>query len=210
MKKNKPFTEEWELYEKGKEYNYSLDLYEKVNTNERFYRGDQWDNLNTSGLPTPVFNIFKRIIGYFTSSIMQSPVKMRYTLASPQYGKGIDEDRARLASAKLNSIADMRWEKNKMNSLLADSLVDAAVSGDAVCYTYWDNDIKTGQPFTGDFVSVLIDNTNVFFGDPNSKDVQKQPYILIAQRETVKDLIAQAKRNGMGKDVTDRIVPDDD
>ena len=68
MKKNMPFTEEWELYEKGKEYNYSIGLYEKVNTNERFYRGDQWDNLKSSGLPTPVFNIFKRIIGYFTSS----------------------------------------------------------------------------------------------------------------------------------------------
>jgi hypothetical protein len=31
--RKKPFTEEWELYEKGKEYNYSIDLYEKVNTN---------------------------------------------------------------------------------------------------------------------------------------------------------------------------------
>ena len=38
MKKNKsmPFTEEWELYERGKEYNYSINLYETVNTNERF------------------------------------------------------------------------------------------------------------------------------------------------------------------------------
>ena len=72
-----PFTEEWMLYEKGKEYNYSINLYETVNTNERFFRGDQWDNLNSGGLPTPVFNIFKRIIGYFTSSIMQSPVTVR-------------------------------------------------------------------------------------------------------------------------------------
>ena len=70
-----PFTEEWELYEKGKEYNYSIDLYNNVNTNERFYRGDQWDNLQAGGLPTPVFNIFKRIIGYFTSSIMQTQIK---------------------------------------------------------------------------------------------------------------------------------------
>jgi hypothetical protein len=211
MKKATPFTEEWELYEKGKEYNYSLDLYEKVNTNERFYRGDQWDNIQSSGLPTPVFNIFRRIIGYFTSSIMQSPVKMRYTPSSPAlYGKGNDEANASIAGARLNAIADMRWEKNKMNNLLADSLVDAAISGDAVCYTYWDNDIKTGQPFKGDFVSVLVDNVNVFFGDPNSKDVQKQPYILIAQRETVQDLIAQAKRNGMGSDVTDKIKPDTD
>ncbi|MBQ5837031.1 MAG: hypothetical protein IIW39_00020 [Clostridia bacterium] len=211
MKKVKPFTEEWELYEKGKEYNYSLNLYETVNTNERFYRGDQWDNLQASGLPTPVFNIFKRIIGYFTSSIMQSPIKMRYSLASPAlYGNGKGESKASVASAKLNAIADMRWEKNKMNGLLADSLVDAAVSGDAVCYTYWDNDIKTGQPFKGDFVSVLLDNTSVFFGDPNSKDVQSQPYILIAQRETVASLIAQAKRNKMPESVIERILPDTD
>lgn len=212
MKTNKgrPFTEEWELYEKGKEYNYSINLYENVNTFERFYRGDQWDNLNSGGLPTPVFNIFKRIIGYFTSSIMQTPVKMRYTFASPYGGNGLGEEEARAASEKLNAITDMRWEKNKMNNLLASALTDAAVSGDAVCYTYWDPDIKTGQPFTGDFRSVLIDNTNVFFGNPNSKNVEKQPYILIAQRETVDELIAQAKKNGMPKEIIDRIAPDDD
>ncbi len=210
MKRNKPFTEEWELYEKGKEYNYSIDLYNKVNTNERFYRGDQWDNLQSTGLPTPVFNIFKRIIGFFTSSIMQTPVKLRYSFASPFGGNGKSGKEARAASERLNAICDMRWEKNKMNSLLADSLVDAAISGDAVCYTYWDSEIKTGQPFIGDFVSVLIDSTNVFFGDPNSKNIQKQPYILIAQRETVEDLIAQAKRNGMPKESIERIAPDDE
>ncbi len=203
------FTEEWSLYEKGKEYNYSINLYEKVNTNERFFRGDQWDNLSSSGLPTPVFNIFKRIINHFTSSILQSPVKMRFSFANPISGT-VGTNGAGIASEKLNRISDSRWEKNKMNDLLASALNDAAVSGDAVCYTYWDPDVKTGQPFTGDFKSVLIDNTNVFFGDPNSKNVQKQPYILIAQRETVEDLIAQAKRNGMAKDQIDRITADSD
>ncbi len=204
------FTEEWELYEKGKEYNYSINLYDTVNTNERFFRGDQWDNLNSGGLPTPVFNIFKRIIGYFTSSIMQTPVKMRFSFASPCSSIGFSEEEADTASEKLNRIADMRWEKNKMNDLLASSLTDAAVSGDAICYTYWDSEIKTGQPFTGDFVSVLLDNTNVFFGDPNSKNVQKQPYILIAQRETVADLKSQAIKNGRSKDETDKIAADED
>ncbi len=212
MRKNKntPFTEEWDLYEKGKEYNYSIDLYEKVNTNERFYRGDQWDNLNSGGLPTPVFNIFKRIIGFFVSSVMQSPIKMRFSFASPIGGRGLGEFDAGIASEKLNAISDMRWEKNKMNDLLASSLTEAAVTGDAVCYTYWDPDVKTGQPFTGDFKSVLIDNTNVFFGDPNSKNVQKQPYILIAQRETVVDLIRQAEKNGISKEYIDKIAPDDE
>ncbi len=209
-RKTMPFTEEWQLYEKGKEYNYSINLYENVNTNERFFRGDQWDNLNSGGLPTPVFNIFKRIISYFSSSIMQTPVKMRFSFGSPYGGSGFSEEEASAASEKLNRIADMRWEKNKMHDLLASSLTDAAVSGDAVCYTYWDPEIKTGQPFTGDFVSVLIDNTNVFFGNPNSKNVQKQPYILIAQRETVSDLIMQARKNGRNKEEIDKIAPDND
>ncbi len=211
MKRNKSkgFTEEWELYERGKEYNESLGLYEKVNLNERFYRGDQWDGASSGGLPTPVFNIFRRIINYFTSSIMQTPIKMRYSFSAPVL-RGFTKEELADAGKRLNAIADMRWEKNKMNDLLADALTDAAVSGDAVCYTYWDSDIKTGQAFKGDFVSLLIDNTNVFFGDPNSKSVQDQPYILIAQRETVEELALQAKRNGRRQEEIDRICPDND
>lgn len=208
-KKKTPYTEEWELYEKGKEYNCSIDLYDKVNTNERFFRGDQWDGISSGGLPTPVFNIFKRIINYFTSSIMQTPIKMRYTFSSPCGSDfGISEEEAAKASEKLNRIADARWEKSKMDDLIASSLTDAAVSGDAVCYTYWDESVRTGQKFKGDFVSTLIDGTNVFFGDPNSKNVQKQPYILIAQRETVEDLRAQAVKNGIPKEDVARILPD--
>ncbi|MBO4453126.1 MAG: hypothetical protein J5793_04260, partial [Clostridia bacterium] len=208
--RNSPFTDEWQLYEKGKEYNYSIDLYNKVNTNERFYRGDQWDNVNSGGLPTPVFNIFKRIIGYFTSSVMQNAVKMRYTVTSPGGGNGISEEEAKTASDKLNRIAEMRWNKNKIDDLLASTLTDAAVSGDGICYTYWDPDVRTGQAFTGDFVTVPIDNTNVFFGDPNSKDVRKQPYILIAQRETVESLKNQALKNGVPQEERDKIKPDSD
>ncbi|MBR5859555.1 MAG: hypothetical protein IKZ05_06485 [Clostridia bacterium] len=206
-RKNSHFTEEWELYEKGKEYNHSVNLYENVNIFERFYRGDQWENVQTNGLPTPVFNIFKRIISYFVSSIMQTSIRLRYGSVSPAVKLPYDVSGA---VKKLNDIVDSRWEKTKMNDLLANALTDAAISGDAVAYTYWDSDVKTGQAFKGDFVTVLIDNTNVFFGDPNSKDVQKQPYILIAQRETVESLRAQAKANGIPQHELDKIVPDSD
>ena len=168
LKRQLPFTEEWQLYKKGKEYNYSINLYENVNNNTRFFQGDQGEGVNTGGLPTPVFNIFKRIINYYTSTIMQSAVGMRYSFASP-YGKGteISEKDAFDTCELLNGIIDMRMEKMKFDKLLSDSLTDAAITGDAVCYTYWDPSVKTGQPFTGDFVSVLVDNTNVFFGNPN-------------------------------------------
>ena len=50
FRKQKPYTEEWQLYEQGKEYHYSIGLYDKVNTNERFYRGDQWEGVQSGGL----------------------------------------------------------------------------------------------------------------------------------------------------------------
>ena len=32
----------WEQYERGKEYKRRINLYETVKTNERYYRGEQW------------------------------------------------------------------------------------------------------------------------------------------------------------------------
>lgn len=206
FKKKSPCTEEWQLYEQGKEYHYSIGLYDRVNTNERFYRGDQWDGVQSGGLPTPVFNLFRRIIDYFTSTVLSGAVRMRFTPDMPSGDPVADAD----AADRLNQITDYRWEKQKMDTLLANALRDAAISGDAVCYTYWDPTVKTGQAYTGDFVSTLIDNTNVFFGDPNCKQVEKQPYILISQRETVESLRRQAKANGRSAEEIKRILPDGD
>lgn len=205
--KKDAYTSEWELYEKGREYHHSIGLYEKVNANERFYRGDQWEGVQSGGLPTPVFNIFRRIIDFFTSTVLSSAVRMRYSSDAPATSDGTAEEEA---CEKLNRMAEDRWERQDMDGLLADALQDAAISGDAVCYTYWDPTVRTGQAYTGDFVSVLIDNTNVFFGDPNCKDVEKQPYILISMRENVENLQKQAKANGVPEAEIRKITPDDD
>jgi hypothetical protein len=211
VKQKEQYTEEWELYEKGKEYNYSLDLYNKVASNERFYRGDQWEGINSNGLPKPTFNIFKRIINYYTSNLLSSSVSMRFSYASP-FGSGnaISADEAAAYAELLNGICRTRWEKLKMDSLLLDALTDGAISGDAIAYTYWDKSVRTGQPYSGDFRTVLVDNTNVFFGDPNMRDPQKQPYILISMRENVSELQKAARKAGLSEDVVRKIVPDSD
>lgn len=208
FRKQKTFTEEWQLYEKGKEYHHSIGLYDHVNTNERFYRGDQWEGVQSGGLPTPVFNIFRRIIDFFTSTVLSGAVRLRFSSETPvSSASGKSEADT---TEKLNRIADFRWDKQKMNALLANALRDAAITGDAVCYTYWDPSVRTGQPYTGDFVSLLVDNTNVFFGNPNSKSIEKQPYILLSMRETVEDLQAQAKQNGRSEEEIRKITSDSD
>lgn len=208
LRKQKAFTEEWALYEKGKEYNRSIGLYDEVDTNERFYRGDQWQGVAASGLPTPVFNFFKRIIDYYISNIASSSVKMSFRYASPVPTKTPEEEEK--INDTLNKAAENRWEKLKMDKLISDSLYDAAITGDAFAYTYWDPGVKTGQAYTGDFKTVLIDNTNVFFGNPNSVSVQSQPYILISGRELVSEVRKQAEKNGLAKDKIALIIPDSD
>ncbi|MDD4125837.1 MAG: hypothetical protein PHW77_08975, partial [Eubacteriales bacterium] len=211
VKLKKPSTDEWKLYEKGREYNNSLDLCGKVATNERFYRGEQWDGVKSAGLPRPVFNIFKRIINYYSSSILSSSVAMRFSYASP-FGEGLSVDTADARSCEtlLNRICEKQWERLHMDELMDDALRDAAISGDAVAYTYWDGEAKTGQKYSGDFKTVLVDNTNVFFGNPNYSDAQKQPWILISSREYTEDLKAAAKANGRSAEEIARITPDTD
>ncbi|MBQ3080943.1 MAG: hypothetical protein IJC49_00640 [Clostridia bacterium] len=210
-KKKLDCTEDWALFEKGREYNHSIDLYSTVNRNERFYRGDQWQGVESGGLPKPVFNIFKRIIGYYISNVMQSRTTMRFSYASP-FGNngGTPKEDAEAIADCLNKIIQARADKAKLNDLLSDALMDAALSGDAIAYTYWEPSVKTGQAFTGDFKTVLVDNTNVFFGNPNSKNVQSQPYILISSRETVASLVKHAKNNGVPEEMIKKIVPDDE
>ena len=181
MPKNKrQFLDEWEEYERGKEYNARLGLFEKVSRNERFYRGDQWKGINANNLPTPIFNIFKRVIDYYISNIMSDATVLHYSGIRDNLSLSTNE-----AADLLNGVAKSRWERLKIDQLISNALLEAALCGDAVAYTYWDPTIKTGQPFRGDFVTRLVENTNVFFGNPNIHDVQAQPYILISAREMV-------------------------
>lgn len=206
MSKNKKRAlDEWREYEDGKEYNIRLGLYDTVAKNERFYRGEQWRGVCSNDLPTPVFNLFKRVIDYYISNVMSDATVLHYSSIRQGDAKSSDE-----AANMLSGIAKTRWERLKMDSLLSNALLDAALCGDAVAYTYWDPTIKTGQPFRGDFVTRLIENTNVFFGNPNVHDVQAQPFILISGRELIEDVKKQARANKNSNHDVESIEADSD
>ena len=57
----------WAEYQRGVEYNNSIDLYETVRVNRNFYLGRQWEGLNAPDLPKPVMNVMKRVVSYQTS-----------------------------------------------------------------------------------------------------------------------------------------------
>lgn len=199
-------------------YNQKLGYYAKATENENYINGEQWIGVQHNGLPTPVFNIEKRIMDYKIAALSSQKVKAVYGLEGvTQYGdiSGIDVDEKILKEMELGEVAkllsgnaEVRWEKMKMDSMLRRLLRDGFVTGDMCTHTYWDDSIKTGQKAKGDFVTERVNGGNVFFGNPNEPNVQKQPWIIILLRDTVENLKEEAKRNGVKQEEIDSIGED--
>ena len=109
-------------------------------------------------------------------------------------------------------------ERVKFDDLKEQTLRNAYISGTGVLYTYWDSRVRTGLyadesrqvPITGDLACEVLDIENVYFGDPNLYEIQDQPYILIVQRKSVRDLRREARRNGRPARDIEAIRPDRD
>lgn len=200
----------WRQFEAGRDYNTRIGLYENVAQNERFYRGDQWRSVNSGQLPTPVFNIIRRIVDYLSAQISSDNIGIYYSDENMPFLT--DDERVKVSAAVdlLNKNAAFRWEKCRMDRLIRTVLLDAALSGDGVLFTYWDPTIETGQVYSGDFVTLPIDSTDIFVADVNSTNLQSQEYIIISGRAKVDLLRSEAIASGLKDDMVQKIVPDSD
>lgn len=212
-----------------------LGIFEQTKLNERFYVGDQWYGAKCgNNRPLARRNIIKRIGEYKMSVVGASPVSVRYTADGIPYnikskqradevkaklglGRGIspqpDNDEIALITDALSSYQKLCAERVKFDIKNEQLLRNAYISGTGIAYTYWDNEIDTGlfadkgkrQKIKGDIAFQVLDVENVIFGDPNSDEVQTQPYILLSERLDVDSVRREAKRNGLS---TDNILPD--
>lgn len=203
-------TKAWERYEAGVAYKRRIGLYSSVRENERFYRGDQWQGVNANDLPTPTFNIIKRIIGYMISSVTRQPVSVTYSDESLPVREDSEGKRLLRAGIELlNKHASYRFDKCRMENLIRDALLDAAISGDGVFYVYWDPNEKTGQFYEGDIKTSLIDNVDLFVSNVNIRDIQSQDYVMISGRASVSALREEGRRNGVSEKLLANIAPDE-
>jgi len=194
-------------YEAGLSFNTGIDLYECVQTNENFFIGKQWEGVKSNGLPTPVFNFLKRVVLFSVANVSTDNLKLR-AKPLPSSGKHPVHAMEVLVDILNDQFAAI-FEFNKMGANIREFCRNAAVDADGCMYTYWDNDVETGQPSRGAIRTEVLQNTQVMFGNPNSRDVQSQPYILIERRLLVDDAKRRAKTNGASEDDLEAIVADD-
>ena len=181
-------------YDAGLSFNQGIDLYDCVQTNENFFIGKQWEGVKANGLPTPVFNFLKRVVLFSVANVSTDNLKLH---AKPMPSSGqMPAAFGEILSNILNDQFASIFEFNKMGSCIRQFCRNAAVDADGCTYTYWDPDVETGQPSRGAIRTEVLMNTQVMFGNPNSRDVQSQPYILIERRMLGKEARKRAKANG--------------
>ena len=225
MEDDRRVTKAWERYERGRSYNNRLipNQYNLVNTNIEFFAGNQWLHLDQTPamqkLPKPVFNIIKRIASLFVASLTSSAASISFDELSYYAGDPVeagaqgksetDVNGAAVATAEVQNLL----EKFKMDYRIREALFDGAQTGDYCAHFYWDaNAVPYGGAFgpcRGEIRMELVDGINVMFGNPNTPEVERQPYILIVGRDTVENLRREMKQH-REEGSLDELRPDGD
>ncbi len=113
-----------------------------------------------------------------------------------------DGEEVALVMSALNDYQKVTAERLKLDILAEKALKNAYIGGTGIIYTYWDSSVSTGLyaddtktvAIKGDIVSEALQIENVYFGDPYTEDVQKQPYIIIATEKSADEVYREASR----------------
>lgn len=198
------FTE----YDAGIKFCNNINLYRTVETNENFFIGKQWEGVVSNGLPTPVFNFLKRVVLFSVANVSTDNLKLHAEIL-PSTGKapaGVMETLADIVNDQFSGI----FEVCNLSAKLREFCRNAAVDGDGCLYSYWDPDAETGQDAKGAIKTEVLQNTQITFGNPNCRDVQSQPYILIDRRMMIDDAVERAMKNGVDQETAERLIVADE
>lgn len=179
----------WREYEEGQDYNNSIRLNERVKQNNNMFIGKQWEGVNAPDMVKPVFNIMKRVVNFEIASIVSDSVGVELSaFGTEQEG---------LLQATQDQIRRI-FEYAKFGRLSRQVLRNAAVDADGALHLYFDpgadDDGSGGTP--GRIMAEVVNNTEVYFGNPQRHDPQEQPWIIIESHRRVEDVKEEMKRNG--------------
>lgn len=196
-------------YKDGLSYLRKMGFLDKWPEYERFKSGDQWPaaTARTKSLPRPVFNLIKMIETHKVANVMSEQINMLFSREEADETQG-QEDIGDLFSR----YSAATWENIKQDDINEEALDIAANTGTVAVHYYYDMSIEGGvqMPYIGEMQGEVIDPINIFFGNEQQRNVQRQPYIIISSRESVKSVRDYARGNGMSEEMSTQIKPDKD
>ena len=209
-KKKIPTLEEInKKFDKAFSFNQQIGLYDTVQVNEDFFIGKQWEGVQANGLPTPTFNFLKQVVLFQVATITSDNLAMQAS-PLPSVSKFTEAEIEKITQVINHQYAAI-VERNNITGKLRQFMRNAAVDGDGCMYFYFDSTIENGQLVKGEITAEVIENTRVHFGNPNCRNVQEQPYIILSRRALLEDVQYLAEQYGKA-DVCgmkpDEIMPD--
>lgn len=178
----------WEKYQRCREYHRIVHTKDNIEKAYRFYEGDQWHGIDDNNLP--IYNFIKPTVNFKTSMIAMNSMVINYSVIG-------ENKRLSVIAELLNEKAARTWERLKLDSKCWEIIRAAAIAGDS--YLYFFDEKHNCQ---------IIEKTDIFFADEQQTDIQKQPYIIIAERRSVDDIIHQARENSISEDEISNIKAD--
>lgn len=193
----------WNEYSELQSYLEQRNIYEKVKTNENFYDGRQWEGVKSDSLPKPVINIIQRVVKYFIATLSTNDIAISMT----PFSSGEDDSQLiEPIKDEIERIIETAKVKEKSRLIIRN----AAVDGSGYMVLSFDPEVETGQDIKGTIKAQLVDNTNVYFGNPYTSDIQGQPFIIIALRQNLRIVRQEARELGLDEDAISQIKPDSD
>ena len=184
----------WDLYQKGIDYLNKKHLIADTNQAWDFFCGDQWKGLKSGNINMPKFDFIHSNVMRLVTIVYSNRLAVTYTDL-----EGRTEYQPIYDLLQTKYLED--YEQAKEDTLMRTTLKEACITGDGIQFFGHGADASKVQ---------RLDNTAVLYGDESEPDIQKQPYIIIHQRETVKSVRKQAEKNGLPQNEIDRIVSDTD
>lgn len=179
----------WAQYQKGVQYNQNLNLYDVVKENEDYYNDKQWGDLNAPDLDKPVLNFIKPVVNYYVALLISDDIATNITL-----GAGSNPEERDIVPKVISKEVEEVMEMTNMKYQFRKVIRNTAIDGDSAGHLYFDVD-------EDEIKFEILDNTNVYFGDTSSADVQTQPYIILAYRRLVKEVRKRAEELGKEPDL---------
>jgi hypothetical protein len=193
-------TSVWHLFEKGRNYQRLIGMIEDTDRNYRFFNGNQWDGAKLGDVEPVQKNFIKPIVKYKCSVIHDNLYAVNYS--SLNFENQAFRKTAEKCCDLLNARAARLWEQDKMDFKGRRITKDAAINDEGIIYVDFDRENMTP-------INEIIKKNDIFYGNENDDDIQKQPYILIRKRMPVVNAIELAEREGFTGD-TNLIVGDND
>ena len=194
-------TDIWDLFEKSRNYCRLINMYTETDMNYNFYNGDQWNGLIVKGIEPVQLNFIKAIVKYKVGNINSNLWAANFS--SENFENKEFRKVAERTCEMLNKKAARVWEKDNLDLKIRKITKDAAINSEGVMYVHYDKEEQTP-------INEIISKNDIYFGNENDSDIQRQPYILIKQRLPVIEVQEMALAEGVSAEKVKYICGDND